>query len=403
MASNSSNKEYIIEIIKAKRKFNSICLIFVRREPFSFDGGIEHCVRSEMDIAFKNNTDVLLITPINLPKNNIKQKVFEIELFLNEEKITSTLLDSLSIIISFLCPSAIIYHSLIDFEHNSLIRFLIYSRKITKNILWLHDLSYVCDSQILIRNNIFCSMQTVNSTYCFGCEFEPKRSELFKFYEYLIKSIDVLIFPSNVSKERFFNYFNLLSNDKINFKIYPHYHVTSKKIIKPRINFQESPICLAFFGHNVSHKGWYKFLDLVDVLESTRKFQFYHIGIAHHSDDRVKHIPFSELNHVDPVAELDLLCKSLNIHLAFFWSITLESFGMMLRQVLATQCAVLARGDDLALKEFIDDCDKIKFFNEFDDLISFVKNDAAVNDLLDKASQTVCSLQESEYSFSVLT
>jgi hypothetical protein len=367
---------------------------------FQTNGGIENCVRKEMQFAMIHRLDYLVLISMFEDDQSFTNVC---KVFLNGVYIGHTFLDSLGYKLHLLSPSFCSLHSFNYYNKSVLIRFLIPLSKNCKVFIWIHDLSYFCDSEVLLRDDKFCGLLNIESQFCNGCEKQTSRIPLHEFYNRLLKIIDIIVFPSLEAKKRFFNYFSVCNESNLRFDIVPHYRVTSERNMNSSKGIYSPPLKISFFGHNVLHKGWYKFLDLVDMLESTGKFQFYHIGTAHHSDDRVKHIPFSELDHVDPVAELDLLCKSHNISLAFFWSITLESFGMMLRQVLATQCAVLARGDDPALREFIDDCDKIKFFNEFDDLISFVKDEDAVNDLLDKAARTVCSLQESEYSFSLLT
>jgi hypothetical protein len=387
--------------IKVGRKFTSFLIILTQKDPATSDGGIEHCVRKELAYASRNDSDILLVTPYITEIN--KNLCFCVSLALNDIPLGISLMDSLSLSLYSINIGAVIYHSLINFEIDALSRFSLNVKKKSKIILWLHDLSYVCESQILIRNNVFCSLQSIDSSYCNGCEFQTGRPELNIFYKRFISSVNFLIFPSEIAKERFFNYFNLPSMSNIDYKILPHYNLKSKKIAKSSDYIRDISIGFTFFGHNVAHKGWYKFLELLNTLEATGKFQFYHIGTAHHTDDRVKHIPFSEVEHDDPVDELGRLCMNHNIRLGFFWSTTLESFGMMLRQVLATQCAVLARGDDPALKEFIDDCDKIVYFDQFEDLVNFAMDENAVHDLLDKAANTVCTLEESEYSFSVLT
>jgi hypothetical protein len=388
--------------INSKRQYSTLLVILTQHEPCNVNGGIEHCLRSDLKTALTGHKDVLLVLPFVSKQNKNSLSGFCVSLILNRDFLGIVLLDSLGLSFSGIEVSNVIYYSLIGFDLQSLSRFALSTKNKTMAILWLHDLSYACESQILIRDDIFCSLQTVDSLYCNGCEHQPGRLPLHKFYTRFIKQVDLLIFPSHIAKERFFNYFNLPSMGNIDYKILPHYQATSKKNIQLAGYTKDMPICFSFFGHNVAHKGWFKFLNLVDELELTGKFKFYHIGTAHFSDDRVEHISFSEVEHDDPVDELGRLCTNHNIRLGFFWSTTLESFGIMLRQVLATQCAVLARGDDPALKEFIDDCDKIVYFDQFEDLVNFAMDENAVHDLLNKAANTVCSLKESEYSFSVL-
>jgi hypothetical protein len=374
-------------------------LFVSHRNAYIHDGGIDHCIKSELSIGSDKKYDIILMVPGN-PEHSSAIKICSI--YLNGLFIGNCMIDGLASKLRKLNIKYLIIHSFIGFEKNAIYRFFISLSSLCKISLWIHDLSYFCDSQVLLRDDKFCGLLNIESQFCNGCEKQTSRIPLHEFYNRLLKIIDIIVFPSLEAKERFFNYFNLPSMSNIDYKILPHYQVTSKKNTQPAGYRNDMPICFSFFGHNVAHKGWFKFLNLIDALELTGKFKFFHIGTAHFSDDRVEHIPFSELEHEDPVDELGRLCMNHNIRLGFFWSTTLESFGMMLRQVLATQCAVLARGDDPALKEFIDDCDKIVYFDQFEDLVNFAMDENAVHDLLNKAANTVCSLKESEYSFSVL-
>lgn len=399
MNSIIKSSEIVFDAIHEELYSNSNVLVLSHSNCFSVNGGIERCVRREHDIARNKGVKVLYIFPLRTPGKIFKEIC---GVYYDATFMGYCFFDGLVHQFRKTNFEYTVIHSVVHFDHNALLRLLLTMRKRCPVMLWLHDLSYVCDSHVLLRNNLFCGVPHITDPKCLGCDYQPTRVDLNDFYCRLISYVRFIVVPSRAAMDRFIAYFDADVGVVRKIKIIPHYYLSCQASTLKEVTSSSEKIGIAFFGHNVHHKGWPLYATLVDTLYSTGRYCFYHVGTQHASDKRIQYIPYSELSADEYGNRLQYICQSNNINIGFFWSTTLESFGLMYRQVLATQCAVLARGDDPVLREFIEGCDKIRFFDHFDELINFFCDTTLVDDLLLSSERITCTLKESKYSFEIL-
>jgi hypothetical protein len=335
-----------------------------------------------------------------------------VQLWLNEELIGLSTLDSVSSALREFKCSNIVIHSLLNFDFDALLRFVLILRRKSRVFMWIHDVSYFCDSRVLVRNGSFCGLQRLGSDFCESCRFEGTRQLLFKFYEALAPLLETLLFPSVESKRRFLDYFgqDLMSPSKMRVVHNLVVNFGHKKKVDLRDHAKSgatgneniAPVGIAFFGHSVEHKGWNLFANLVDQFSRERKFRFFHVGQQTLSHPQVVNVPFRDTVQGGAVEGLRDLCSKHHIKVGFFWSLTYESFGLMMRQVLAANCAVLARGDDPVLREAISGSAHVRYFDTFGALGKFVSSSEDLLSLTREAGTNVIELVESNGSFDVI-
>ena len=394
----------LFEALKRRRRHADLHVGISHRSYLRNDGGIEHCLRRESEIAALGNVDYLHLCP---PEAAVCSNEFPalVEVCLNDELIGMTSLDGFSAKLGLLQPGMAFLHSCLGFESNSLIRLLLNIRPFCPVLQWLHDLAFACGSVILVRNGIACGIPELGARVCDGCRFSSGRASVMAHYDLIERLSDCQIFPSLAAKSRY--NLSIGARGRVSLPrqlVLPHYVVNcSHSGLEQRgLAPGDESVGVAFFGHSVPHKGWSEYVQLVSALHGNPVYRFYHIGSAGQIDARVEQLGFSEAFGSVGEDGLRGVCASRNIKLAFFWPVALESFGIMLRQVLGAGCAVLCAGNNHAQKEFINNCPQLRYFSRLDEVITWFEDQSQVDTLLHQAAQTQCVLTPSKCSYELI-
>jgi hypothetical protein len=271
---------------------------------------------------------------------------------------------------------------------------------------WIHDLSYLCESVTLVRNGLACGIPLFGADICHECTFESSRASLRDHYDLIERLSDFQAFPSSVAQLRY--NFSIGARGRLctlQQFVLPHCTVNCFPSVDAQscAVLSDKPIGIAFFGHSVSHKGWTEYIQMVDALEGLPAYRFYHVGTVHHTDSRIEFLSYSEAFEAADEVSLRATCASRNIKLAFFWPVALESFGLLLRQVIGAGLAILSSDSNHAQREYITNCKHIRYFSRLDQLVTWLSSDReGVDTLLREASQSTCVLEWSQCSYELL-
>ena len=391
----------LVEELARHRRHSHLHVGISHRSYLLNDGGIEHCLRRETEIARLNGVDYLHLCPPEAAAQDRRTPAL-VEVCLNDEFVGLTCLDGLSAKFSTLQPSMSFLHSALGFESGSLIRLLLNIRACGPIMQWIHDLSFACESVTLVRNGIACGVPVLDAKICDGCSFNSSRASVMAHYDQIERLSDCQVFPSLSAQSRYNSSISARGRaSTIRQFVLPHYIVncsTPPNLIR-RVVPMDVPVGVAFFGHSVPHKGWLEFVQLVSSLYGNSAYNFYHIGTAGQTDPRIERINFSETFNAAGDNSLQDICANRNIRLAFFWPVALESFGIMFRQTLGAGCAIVCSENNDAQNEFINNCHQIRFFSRLDQLIAWLGDYKAVAELLNQAGKTECKLIPSACSY----
>jgi hypothetical protein len=224
-------------------------------------------------------------------------------------------------------------------------------------------------------------------------------------YDLIERLSDCQIFPSLAAKSRY--NFSIGARGRhilLEQFVVPHYtvHCSASAAVRPCVDQENEPVGVAFFGHSVPHKGWTEYIQLVDSLHGNPAYRFYHVGSAGQGDSRVEYLNFSEAFGAVEGSTLRDICASRNIKLAFFWPVALESFGLLFRQVVGAGLAILSSDNNDAQKEYIFDCQQIRYFSQLQQLFAWFDDREDVATLLRQAAQSSCVLVPSKCSYELL-
>lgn len=394
----------LIEMLQQQRRHAELHAGISHRSYLRNDGGIEHCVRRESAIAALANVDYLHLCS---PRAEVYNNEFPplVEVCLNDEWIGLTSLDGFSAKAGLLKPGMVFLHSALGFESNSLIRLLLSFKPYGAILQWHHDLAFACASVTLVRNGVACGVPGLDSGQCDGCSFNGTRTAVMAHYDLIEQLADCQVFPSVAAQSRY--NLSIAARGRVippRQAVLPHYVVqcSHSSLESRRPTFGDDPVGIAFFGHSVQHKGWSEYLQLVSALHTNPAYRFYHIGLAGQVDPRIERLDFSEAFGAVGTDGLRELCARRNIRLAFFWPVALESFGIMLRQVLGAGCAVLCADNNDAQKEFINDCRQLRYFDRLEEVITWFGDQEQVIALLHQAAQSNCVLTASNFSYDLI-
>lgn len=402
---NIISSDVLIWIINDLRSHQDLHIAISHRSYLRNDGGIEHCLRREGELAKLAKTDFLHVCPVDAI-NDDRRSCSVIEISLNNIFIGLTSLDGFSAKLCVLKPSISFLHSSLGFESGSLIRLLLSLRKYGPILQWVHDLAFACESVTLVRNGLACGVPSLGADSCYQCKFESSRASVIEHYDQIERLSNVQLFPSLAAKSRYNFIFSFKGRQCLLKQfVIPHYIVdcVPSVTIRPQLFQDDESVGVAFFGHSVSHKGWSEYIHLVNVLHERSCYRFYHVGSAVQSDARVQCLSFSEtLGEVESDTLRDF-CSYHNIRVAFFWPVALESFGLFFRQVIGAGLAILCTDNNEALKEFINDCPQIRYFRQVDHLIAWLDHFENVKQLSRHAAHSTCVLEMSKCSYELLS
>jgi hypothetical protein len=390
----------LIKLIQNNRLRSDLHIAISHRGYLQNDGGIEHCLRRESMLAItQQGVDYLHLCPTQVNHNDISF-LPSLDVTLNNQFIGTVTLDGLTPKIQALRPTLVLLHSAINFPSGGLLRLLLTLKRCGILLQWIHDLSFTCNSITLLRDGIFCGLPRLDEIKCGGCQYQDSRASLHFFYKQLANLAHGQLFPSITAKNRY-NTTLFCDNHKSKQLVIPHYFVDCNEgnhSLK-KIYAVNKPLGIAFFGNTVAHKGWNEYVSIVDVFYRDDDFKFYQVGIEGIKDERINFIHFSEISCDEPLDKLYFICKQNNIKIAFFWSTTLESFGIMLRQILTTSCSIVCKNNDESLKEFISNDKKLLYFDTIDNVIKFLQNRQSLQAFLELSYNLDCSLQVSNMSY----
>jgi hypothetical protein len=401
---NRSSSAKLFEQLTKNRQRTALHVAISHRSYLSNDGGIEHCLRHESEIARLANLDFLHVCPSEVVQQG-KKTLPLAEVCLNNVFVGLTSLDGFSAKVGLLQPKMAFLHSSLGFESGSLIRLLLSLRRCGPILQWVHDLAFACESVTLVRNGRACGVPLLGAYNCHQCKFDSSRASVMEHYDLIERLSDCQIFPSSAAKSRYnFSIGARGRHSLLEQFVVPHYVVNCSPTAAMRTSLiqEHDPIGVAFFGHSVPHKGWAEYIHLVDALHGDPAYRFYHVGSAGQGDSRVECLNFSEAFGAVEGDTLRDICASRNIKLAFFWPVALESFGLLFRQVIGAGLAILSSDNNDAQKEFINDCQHIRYFGQLDRLIAWFSDREDVDALLRQAVQSTCVLVPSKCSYELL-
>lgn len=363
--------------------------LITHRNPFKNDGGIEHIVRAELNEFSKLGVKVCTIFPVEGNEGRL------CSIYIDGTYAYCALVDSISLLLSKINFFAVVVHSIIGYEYNSILRILLASRGSCPVICWVHDFSYICKNFSKIKSVAICSDKPLNINNCQNCTFFKDRIESNAVYKAIIRIASVVVFPSLRAQSNFKKIIPYKTNDLV----LPHVKLTPQSRSRSVADRGGEKIGIAFFGHSVLHKGWPNFIEIIDALEGINKYKFFHVGTQHLCDDRVVNINFSEVDiNSDLIPDLSRICETNFIRFAVFWTEVEESYGLMIRQVLATQCIVLIRADHAAYLDGIYPSRKIITFNAIDEISKFLSSEFDVVNSMHASTSVNYLYEESGFS-----
>jgi hypothetical protein len=402
---NIISSTQLIKELEQRQSCHELHVAISHRSYLWNDGGIEHCLRRESEFAKLAKIDFLHLCPVEAIDHGGRAYSL-IEVCLNNVFIGVTGLDGFSAKLFVLNPNISFLHSSLGFESGSLIRLLLCLRQCGPILQWVHDLAFACESVTLVRNGLACGVPLLGAPSCYQCRFENSRVSVMHYYDIIERLCNIQLFPSSSAKLRY----NLSIGARgrkclLSQFVVPHYIVNClpSVTVRPCLIPEDEPVGVAFFGHSVSHKGWMEYIKLVDALYGSSTYRFYHVGSAGQADSRVEYLKFSEAFGGVNGDTLREVCARNNIKLAFFWPVALESFGLMFRQVIGAGLAILSSDNNIALKEFINDCLCIRYFCQLDKLIAWFGDHEDLERMLRSAAQSTCVLEPSNCSYEMLS
>ena len=247
-----------------------------------------------------------------------------------------------------------VIHSLMGWGIESII--CIMSNTFLHRFFYVHDYFALCTEHRLLRNNILpCDAPPIGSTICNMCAHSDSRSRQLSDVNFLFSKLKpTLVYPSISAKKIFEKGFPNLDIKSI---VVPHIDVnvetTTETETKINISSNRHPICIAFCGQPVSHKGYHHYLQIFDNCLSN-DIEFYHLGT---DDTNITGIKFIKTVMKDGKSQMQNNIKANKIDVVFIGSTWRETFNFV------TYEAVQAGAVIIALNTAGNVCDFINTYN----------------------------------------
>ncbi len=184
----------VFETLNRERRFADIHVAISHRSYMHNDGGIEHCLRRESEIAKRMGVDYLHLSAPDVV-NRVSGMPTLVEVSLNDDSLGLTSVDGLAAKLISLGPSMTFLHSALGYEFGSLIRLLLSLKSIGPVLQWIHDLSFACESVTLVRDGVSCGIPVLGAIACKGCAFSSTRESTISHFDLIQKLSDYQLFP----------------------------------------------------------------------------------------------------------------------------------------------------------------------------------------------------------------
>jgi len=338
---------------------NKICLSFSHDDYLSNTGGIQKFIRDESDIAKSLGYDYLHLTP-SIPQIKFiddSNSKFLVNCTFNDKFIGTLTSEDLVHIFTSLSIKreklidVVVLHSVMGWNLKSLMSILELNK--TKLFFYMHDYFSLCHEWKLLKNNLeSCGSPALNSRSCEICAHNHGRdthlSHIKKIFN--LKNIKI-VFPSLSAQKTFQNASVGITAAEV---VLPHIDVKQVNAKSSEFKSVEeaavSTVRLAFCGHPSEHKGYIHFLELVNQLTGSNKFEFYHFGV--HAVD-FENIKFIKAEMKDGSSNMSELIRKNHIDIVFVGSIWSETFNFIAYEAAQANAALLAFNESGNVADFI--------------------------------------------------
>jgi hypothetical protein len=291
-------------------------------------GGIQVCIKREMELFIEKGVDYIHIFPTQpLPKlSDDKSQLFKVGISSNGVLIGHTLLTTLGRLLSRQSGvSTIVLHSVLGYKLQ-ILAMTIRQLNAERVLYWAHDYFPFCPSWTLMRNKVhFCDAPPESSSMCELCYFGTERaSHLSAFRSFFSAVNPEIICPSSDVNTRYKRLIELNSLQIRSITTLEHFDVRVGTRLQRKTSRRYR---VAFLGHPAHHKGWSDFLKLFRSRKLSELCEFYHFG-AH--DTQLGHgLIHVHVNTSSNAADsMATTIRNHKIDYCFIWSQWPETFGI---------------------------------------------------------------------------
>lgn len=234
-------------------------------------------------------------------------------------------------------PMEIQLHNLRDLDLSRVQRFV--QQVVVPIRLFLHDYSTICPQFSLLRNNQeYCGPQPPSAEKCVGCySWTPGYHDKMRALFDSIKSRLRIVAPSRAAREVWLGSF---PDFKDQVDVIPHLVIKDSEAQRDAPPIADGNMRFGFIGAPYQHKGWEAFLRLVDhSRRADWPYQFYHLGLPRQAVAGIQNIPVSVVR--DGPEGMIRAIQSINLHIAFLWSLCPETYSYTLQECLQTQAMLV--------------------------------------------------------------
>lgn len=262
--------------------------------------------------------------------------------------------------------------------------------------LFVHDYYIVCSRFKLIDStNQFCGVSAPCADKCQRCNYYETGRTHFKLINEFLKNInnylDKIIVPSKYVEIRLKRIFQDIAD-----KIETRPHLTYKKKVRTKkISF---PIKFAFAGAQLESKGYLKWKQLVQFIQSDRNlktnFDLFYFGTGKEVVEGVKNIFVSSSIMGDDAMEVALY--KANIDCAFVWPEWAETYSYVYYELSANGIYTLSNEISGNICDMVKENGNGHIFNSMDQLFDWISNFTLMRNELNKYVENAVYLSDLE-------
>jgi len=348
---HSSSSSFIAERDHVKGMHPTV-LVFTHRNPFIKEGGIEFCIRRELDVAISLGYRYVLAFPSDSYRSahsGYNNWLTTIEVSPHtEHRIKSTVhVNALYHSLPTRNTELVVIHSFLN--HNILfLRTLFQYCRLESipTVVFLHDFSFACGSPHLLPHSsakhVFslgsCDLLSTTAIECFYCDHNPSRIQLLSAKTSILELANHIISPSQYLLRSYLilaDRFGISSSATIS--VLPHYqcHPTFSDTHSASLSPQVSKATIAFYGSPLSFKGWDEFHELSSHLVNNRHYRLVHFTSNPVPSQNIESFSFSSLAG-DNYSRLISLAAQLSVKAFFTWNHVPESYGLSIHEAIAS-------------------------------------------------------------------
>lgn len=247
-----------------------------------------------------------------------------------------------------------------------------------RRIFWVHDYQSICPGYNLLRNTVrYCGVPDVGSMACSICIYGDERAIQSQRMESLFAALDfTVLVPSEFAAGFWRRHSSLVCRELV---VQPHTRFVKREgSAREAVSGPAADVLrVAYTGLPVLHKGWAAFMRLVNANRGNPAYEFHVLSDQPTRD--IAGVHFSRVRMSGGQHEtMQAVLESLNIDLAFIWSIWPETYCLVAHEAVAAGVPVVtcAQSGNVAL--MVSECDRgVVFRDEGEMLEAFASGTVA--------------------------